>query len=397
MSANRTHDSRGHFAQLARGRGRGPGGRGGSNLRDDAVIANSTDTEASETRPVQNNRRRGGAPGPYHPPSDDESHLTDVSEIGSSPPRYDPIHAPDSDADYVNATPPLGYGYVSSPPPSFSSNPPSGAPEPPPSATTQRTTSSGPVIYTPSESASNSGHVVYTPSSTNRLASSSGRNMNTPFERPHASSSTVRPEPSSPERIRDSEEARRAKPRMNTFPGPPPPRACTEEYHRLNVDHPPPGYTRTPSLAVRKNPASTMRWGSGVLSGGAMINMLEDLSYSTKPGHERMCLWLQEHYATPFGRFHTGDGLVIRTREHLDMLANTHCMWVEFKGIQVETDIFFVPGLEPRTLEGGYQQRRMDRLPPLPRDHAHETRYAGSVQYKHEEELPRKGNMVERY
>ena len=61
------------------GHGRGRAGRGESNPAEQTVIANSTDTDPSETRPVQENRRRKDAPGPYHPPSDDESHLSDAS------------------------------------------------------------------------------------------------------------------------------------------------------------------------------------------------------------------------------------------------------------------------------------------------------------------------------
>jgi hypothetical protein len=135
----------------------------------------------------------------------------------------------------------------------------------------------------------------------------------------------------------------------------------------------------------------------GVLADGALNDMLEDLSYSTNPKHERMCLWLQEHYVTPFGRFHTGDGLVIRSSDDLNMIATTHYMWIKVKGRKVETDVFFVPELEPRVLEAGYQQIGMDRLPPLPRMHTHENWYAGPMQYKEGrvDLRERKGTMVE--
>jgi hypothetical protein len=76
--------------------------------------------------------------------------------------------------------------------------------------------------------------------------------------------------------------------------------------------------------------------------------MLEDLSRSMQTDHERMCLWLQEHYTTPFGRFHKSDGLVVRSGEDLDMLYLAYSMWIEVKGMRVEGDVFFVPSLESK-------------------------------------------------
>jgi hypothetical protein len=73
-----------------------------------------------------------------------------------------------------------------------------------------------------------------------------------------------------PDPIRDSEEARTARPRQNLFPEPMLPCAS---------------------------------------SGSALINLLENLSLSINPEHERMILWLLEQYINPFGRFHTGEAV----------------------------------------------------------------------------------------
>jgi hypothetical protein len=63
---------------------------------------------------------------------------------------------------------------------------------------------------------------------------------------------TVRPASPSPEWIRDSEEAKFAKPRANIYPADPPPFAASEEFQQRHVDHPSPGYERLPAPSVRQ-------------------------------------------------------------------------------------------------------------------------------------------------
>jgi hypothetical protein len=133
-----------------------------------------------------------------------------------------------------------------------------------------------------------------------------------------------------------------------------------------------------------------------VLSGGALINMLEDLSRSPQTEHERMCFWLQEHYTTPFCRFHTHDGLVIRSTEDSDMLCLAYSIWLEVRGMMVEGDVFFVPGLEPREIRDGWRNRSLGNLPGLPNGYGHKIWKAGDAQYREGTYLKeKKGTVVE--
>lgn len=97
----------------------------------------------------------------------------------------------------------------------------------------------------------------------------------------------------------------------------------------------PPGYVRHPGPALRQSNATD--WPHGVLSGGALIRILEDLSRSSRNDHRQACIWLVS-FATRFGRIHNLDGLIVTNAQDMHMLVLAHGFWLGMKDVPAGGD-----------------------------------------------------------
>jgi len=133
-----------------------------------------------------------------------------------------------------------------------------------------------------------------------------------------------------------------------------------------------------------------------VLSGGALIRFLEDLSRSFRNEHWQICIWL-ENFVARFGRIHNRDGLVVTNAQDMHMLLLAHRLWLGLKGIPAKGDILWVSELEPTENNNpDWESRAKQNLPELPNKYSQKHWTAGEVQYFHgtSMERPRKGLLV---
>ncbi|KAI4946494.1 hypothetical protein J4E91_007182 [Alternaria rosae] len=155
----------------------------------------------------------------------------------------------------------------------------------------------------------------------------------------------------------------------------------------------PPGYVRGSAPLIRETMEG--RWPDGVLSGGALIQMLEDLSRSSKTEDWQICVWL-DGFAARFGRFHNSDGLIVTDAHEMYMLMLARQLWVGHKSEFAGGDIFWIPGLEPKAITDlNWEADARLSLPELPYKHYQQPWLGAENQYMHRVmERPQKGEAV---
>jgi hypothetical protein len=204
--------------------------------------------------------------------------------------------------------------------------------------------------------------------------------------RSHASSHTIS-QPKPPVRQR--------RPRRKSLPAEliPPVKQPIAYKHKYDSAGQPPGYVRKSAPLVRQS--FEERWPYGVISGGIVIRMLEDLSRSSLSSHWQVCIWL-DSFAARFGRFHNSDGLIAVDAQETYMLMLARRIWIDFIGENAEGDTFWVTGLEPRNIgDADWEANAKRNLPELPDKHLQKPWLAADMQYLYHTILrPRKGKVV---
>ncbi|KAI4662785.1 uncharacterized protein J4E79_004094 [Alternaria viburni] len=184
-------------------------------------------------------------------------------------------------------------------------------------------------------------------------------------------------------------------PLPESSPPPAPPRLKQPMTLKFRNDHvgEPPGFVRGTAALVRET--GEERWKNGVLSGSALIRMLEDLSRSTKREHWQVCALL-DGFAAKFGRFHTPDGLIVADAYETYMLMLARKVWVDHTGEFAGGDVLWVPGLEPRAItDPDWEASARQNLPELPIKHYQPPWLAAENQYMHRVmQRPQKGEIV---